>query len=52
MLSKINPTTVEALMMRLTAIEEKQDTLMGEIATFEGTYLDDLAAANAAITTI
>ena len=39
-------------MMRLTAIEEKQDTLMGEIATFEGTYLDDLAAANAAITTI
>ena len=52
MLSKINPTTIEALMMRLTALEKKRETLMGEVATFDETYLDDLAAANAAITTI
>ena len=39
-------------MMRLAAIEEKQGTLMGEVATFEETYQDDLDAANAAIADI
>lgn len=36
-------------MMRLADIEEKQMTLMGEVATFDDTYEDDLATANTAI---
>ena len=36
-------------MMRLTDIELKQKTLMGEVATFDETYEDDLATANTAI---
>ena len=39
-------------MMRLADIEEKQGTLMGEVATFEETYQDDLDAANAELATI
>lgn len=36
-------------MMRLADIEEKQMTLMGEVAAFDDTYEDDLATANTAI---
>ena len=36
-------------MMRLADIEEKQMTLMGEVAAFDMTYQDDLDDANTAI---
>ena len=36
-------------MMRLAGIEEKQMTLMGEVAAFDMTYQDDLDDANTAI---
>ena len=52
MLSKINPTSVEALMMRLEAIEMTQNTVMGEIAAFETTLEMTLASANAELTNI
>lgn len=56
MLSKINPTTIEALMMRLADMEEKQsggeNSLMMQVATFGMTYQDDLDAANAELATI
>ena len=52
MLSKINPMSVEALMMKLDQIEMDQNTVMGEIAAFEDTLTDSLAAANAELTNI
>ena len=39
-------------MMRLADIEEKQMTLMGEVAAFDMTYQDDLDDANTAIAAV
>ena len=52
MLSKINPTSVEALMMRLEAIEMTQNTVMGEIAAFETDLEMTLESANAELSNI